>query len=376
MSNSSLVTYTKISPHSDARRDTIKKITIHHMAGNLTVEECGAVFQRREASTNYGIDGKGNVGLYVDESRRAWATANPDNDHQAINIELANDEVGGNWHVSDTAINKCIELCVDICKRNGIKKINYTGDKSGNLTMHRWFMTTACPGDYLAGKFPYIADEINKRLNGSQPTPEPTPSGNTWTGSYPSLPSRGYYQKGDGYDTYVNMKSDIKLIQEFMNWAIDAKLDIDGEYGDLTTKAVKDFQSKTGIDVDGRYGKDTRSAAQKYQKISSNTTKLQETAQNSTKPQESAKNEVKASQAAQSYNASIAGTYYVNSRTGLNVRDGAGTGYKVLTAIPLSTKVECYGFYTDADGTRWLYVAFEKNGTKYIGFVSARWLSK
>ena len=33
--------------------------------------------------------------------------------------------------VSDKALKATIELCVDICKRNGIKKLNYTGDKSG-----------------------------------------------------------------------------------------------------------------------------------------------------------------------------------------------------------------------------------------------------
>lgn len=357
MSNSSLVTYTKISPNSDPRKSPIRKITIHHMAGILTVEECGEVFQRRGASTNYGIDGEGNVGLYVDESRRAWSTANPENDHQAINIELANDEIGGDWHVSDTAIAKCIELCVDICKRNGIKKINYTGAKDGNLTMHRWFMATACPGDYLASKFPYIASEINKRLNGStpSPTPEPTPSGNTWQGGYPNLPSRGYFQKGDGYSTYTNMKDDIKLIQEYMNWALGISLAIDGEYGNLTADAVSQFQRKVNINIDGRYGKDTRAAAKKYEK--NNPTPSQK--------------EVKASQPAQSYNASIAGTYKVNSATGLNVRDGAGTQYKVLTAIPNGMKVENYGYYTDG----WLYIAFEQNGIKYIGFASKDWLT-
>lgn len=358
MSSSSLVTYTKISPNSDPRKSPIRKITIHHMAGILTVEECGEVFQRREASTNYGIDGKGNIGLYVDESRRAWSTTNPENDHQAINIELANDEIGGDWHVSDTAIAKCIELCVDICKRNGIKKINYTGAKDGNLTMHRWFMATACPGDYLASKFPYIAAEINKRLDGSTPSPEPTPSGNAWQGGYPNLPSRGYFQKGDGYSTYTNMKDDIKLIQAYMNWALGSKLVIDGEYGNLTTEAVKSFQRKTGIDIDGRYGKGTRAMAKAF-------------AKDNPTPQPTPQKEVKASQPAQSYNASIAGTYKVNSATGLNVRDGAGTGYKVLTAIPNGMKVENYGYYTDG----WLYIAFEQNGIKYIGFASKDWLT-
>lgn len=167
MSNSPLVNYVKLSPHYDSRDGKkITDITIHHMAGNLTVEQCGNVFQNREASANYGIDGQGRVGLYVDEKNASWANANAASNRRSVTIELANDEIGGKWHVSDTAIAKCIELCADICKRNGIKKINYTGDTSGNLTRHNMFYATGCPGPYLQSRFPYIAAEINKRLAG------------------------------------------------------------------------------------------------------------------------------------------------------------------------------------------------------------------
>ena len=169
MSNSKLVNYTKISPNrTSPRRNSIKKITIHHMAGNLSVETCGNVFAKSsaQASANYGIGTDGRVGMYVVEGDRSWASSSADNDNQAVTIEVANDVVGGNWHVSDTALNKLIELCVDICQRNGIPKLNYTGDKSGNLTMHKWFAPTACPGPYLESKFPYIASEVNKRLSG------------------------------------------------------------------------------------------------------------------------------------------------------------------------------------------------------------------
>lgn len=165
MSNSSLVTYTKLSPHYDSREGTpITDITIHHMAGNLTVYECGEVFQTREASANYGIDGEGRVGLYVDEKNASWANANAASNRRSITIELANDQIGGDWHVSDTAIEKCIELVTDICRRNNIKLV-YTGDTSGTLTRHNMFYATACPGPYLQSKFPYIESEVNKRLN-------------------------------------------------------------------------------------------------------------------------------------------------------------------------------------------------------------------
>ena len=167
MSNSTLVNYTKISPNStNPRQDVIRKITIHHVAGNTSVESLGDLFAnpRREASANYGIDSSGRVGMYVEESNRAWTSGNADNDNQAVTIEVANDGGAPDWHVSDTALAKLIDLCVDICKRNNIHSLNYTGNADGNLTMHCYFQPTACPGPYLKSKFTYIADEVNKRL--------------------------------------------------------------------------------------------------------------------------------------------------------------------------------------------------------------------
>lgn len=168
--NSSLVNYKKISPYcTSPRNNTIKKITIHHMAGNLSVETCGNVFQSSQSSANYGIGTDGRIGLYVEEKDRSWASSSPSNDHQAVTIEVAND--GGataNWHVSDKALESLINLCVDICKRNNIEKLNFTGNANGNLTMHSYFAATTCPGPYLKSKFQWIAEEVNKRLGKSE----------------------------------------------------------------------------------------------------------------------------------------------------------------------------------------------------------------
>ena len=165
MSNSSLVNYTKLSPHKRTRTRKISKITIHHMAGKLSVERCGNVFcGTRVASSNYGVDSDGRIGMYVEEKHRSIASSDTVNDDMAVTIEVANDG-GANWHVSDKALQKTIELCVDICKRNDIERLNFTGDKNGNLTMHKYFAATACPGPYLESKFQYIADEVNKLLD-------------------------------------------------------------------------------------------------------------------------------------------------------------------------------------------------------------------
>ena len=171
MSDSSLVTYKRISPNRNSPRNhKIDKITIHHMAGNLSLEACGNIFadSANEKSSNYAIDSQGRVGMYVEEKDRSWCSSNRENDHRAVTIEVANDSRGPDWHVTDKALASLIELCVDICKRNDIKELNFTGDRYGNLTMHKYFAATACPGPYLGGKFPYIAEEVNKRLKAAE----------------------------------------------------------------------------------------------------------------------------------------------------------------------------------------------------------------
>ena len=168
--------------YTRGRNHSIDKITIHHMAGKLTAAQCGSIFARagRGGSSNYGIGYDGSVGLYVPEDSRSWASCSRSNDNRAITIEVSNDEIGGDWHVGDVALNKLIDLCVDLCQRYDIKTINYTGDTNGNLTRHNMFTATTCPGPYLQSKFPYIAEQIRAKLGNSQPTtPTNQPQGNS-----------------------------------------------------------------------------------------------------------------------------------------------------------------------------------------------------
>lgn len=175
MSNSSLVSYTRISPNKTTPRNhKIDTITIHCMAGDLSVESCGNLFAKssRQASSNYGIDSDGRIAMYVEEKDRSWCSSNKSNDHRAVTIEVANDggaETG--WHISDKAYNALIALLVDICKRNDIEKLLWKADKSligkvdkQNMTVHRWFAAKACPGDYLYNLHGQIAKEVNEIL--------------------------------------------------------------------------------------------------------------------------------------------------------------------------------------------------------------------
>lgn len=168
--NSKLATYTRISPFKNSpRNQPITKITIHHMAGVLSLEQFGNIVTTsgRNMSANYAIDKDARVGLFCDERDRSWCSGSSWNDHRAITIEVSNSTYGDNtgWPVSDKVYNKLIDLCVDICQRNGIKKLTYTGDKNGSLTIHSLYQSTCCPGPYLRARLNDICNKVNARLN-------------------------------------------------------------------------------------------------------------------------------------------------------------------------------------------------------------------
>lgn len=176
MSNSALISYTKLSPnHSGKRTHDIDTISIHCMAGQLSVESCGSLFAQssREASSNYGIGPDGRKALYVDEANRSWCTSSNSNDQRAVTIEVASDATHP-YAVTDKAYNALLDLVTDICKRNGIAKLVWSTVKANrvnhvggcNMTVHRDFAAKACPGDYLYNLHDEIAAEVNKRLSG------------------------------------------------------------------------------------------------------------------------------------------------------------------------------------------------------------------
>lgn len=141
------------------------------MAGNVSIESCGRIFQSSEASSNYGIGSDGRIALYVDERDRSWCTSSSSNDNRAVTIEVANNSGGPNWSVSKKAYEALISLLTDICQRNGIKELLWKGNKSligqvskQNMTVHRWFAQKECPGDYLYRLHYDIANRVNANL--------------------------------------------------------------------------------------------------------------------------------------------------------------------------------------------------------------------
>ena len=173
MSNSKLVDYTKISPNKTSPRNhKIDTITIHCVVGQCSVETLGNVFAptSRQASSNYGIGYDGRIGMYVEEKDRSWCSSSASNDNRAITIEVASDTKHP-YKVRDAAYKALIDLCTDICKRNGIKELKWKADKSligkveqQNMTVHRWFANKSCPGNWLYEHHGQIAKEVNERL--------------------------------------------------------------------------------------------------------------------------------------------------------------------------------------------------------------------
>ena len=133
MSNSQLATYVRYSPNqtkmSNKKNSTI---TPHHACAVTSVEGLGSTAQTRGGAANYGIGNDGRIGLYFDESNRSHASSSAQNDAKAVTIEVSNSATGGDWPISDKAMESLINLCVDICKRNKIPNLNYTGDTTGN----------------------------------------------------------------------------------------------------------------------------------------------------------------------------------------------------------------------------------------------------
>lgn len=255
MSNSSLVSYTKISPNKTSPRNhAIDTVTIHCYVGQVSVERAGSGFAEasRKASCNYAIGTDGRIALIVDEGDRSWCSSSSSNDHRAITIEVASDTTHP-YAVNDAAYKALINLLVDICQRNpGIGTLKWKADKNligqvdkQNMTVHRWFANKACPGEYLYSRHAQIAEEVNNRLNGV--TAEEKVSDDE---THPTL------RKGDKGD-YV------KKAQELLN-KVGASLEVDGSFGGLTLTAVKKFQEDENLEVDGVVGPKTWAALEKY----------------------------------------------------------------------------------------------------------------
>lgn len=242
MSNSKLVSYTKISPNRNSPRNhAIDRITPHCVVGQCSVEALGNLFANsgRQASSNYGIGADGRVGMYCPESDRSWCSSSPANDNRAVTIECASDNYypyAFNWNV----YLKLVDLCVDICQRNGKNRVVWLGhanyEPKANemlLTLHRWFASTSCPGDWLVQRMSDLASRINAKLG----------------------EKRDYLMLGDAGEAVKAMQ--IMLIACGYSCG---SYGADAQFGSATEAALKKFQKAKGLDVDGYYGPKSKAA--------------------------------------------------------------------------------------------------------------------
>lgn len=184
--NSPMVVYTKLSPnHSGQRTHSIDRITPHCVVGQCSVETLGSIFYptSRQASSNYGIGTDGRVAMYVEEKNRSWCSSSNANDQRAITIECASDTTEP-YAMNSKVYETLIKLCVDICKRNGKKKLLWLGDKTKTLnynpkpdemvlTVHRWFANKSCPGNWLYARLGDLASRVTAALGGNTTPAEP-----------------------------------------------------------------------------------------------------------------------------------------------------------------------------------------------------------
>lgn len=242
--NSSLVSYTKISPNNSGERThAIDRVTIHCTAFQCSVETLGRVFYnngvrdpKNGASSNYGVGQDGRIGLYCYESNRSWCSSNRENDQRAVTVEVSSDSTDP-YAVNGTAYSAMLDLVEDICRRNGKKRLLWLGSKDATLayepkademviSCHRWFSNKKCPGEFLYSRLGQIAEEVTQRLKDECEVTLPV------------------LRRGDkcGF---------VKTMQILLNKYINAGLTEDGSFGPLTEAQVKRYQKIVGYKQTG-----------------------------------------------------------------------------------------------------------------------------
>ena len=129
----------------------------------------------------------------------------------------------------------------------------------------------------------------------------------------------------------------------------------DGDFGADTLAAVKKFQKENGLEVDGFFGAKSKAKLESLYKNRNTATGAGEKID-----------------ATQKFDKSLAGKYKVTARDFLSLRTGAGTSKTELAKMKPNETAQCYGYYTQVSGVKWLYVVYK--GIK--GFASSEYLKK
>lgn len=255
--NSSLVSYTKLSPnHSGQRTHSIDRITPHCVVGQLTCESiCGCFTSpSRQASCNYGIGKDGRVSLCVEEKNRSWCSSSNANDQRAVTIECASD-MSEPYAMNSAVYDSLVKLCTDICKRNGKKRLLWLGDKTKTLnyapkydemvlTVHRWFANKSCPGNWLYARLGDLAAKVTANLGGSSVTP--------------SAPTTGLYRVRKSWTDVKSQKGAFKSLDNAKKCADNnngyAVFDANGKQVYPAVEAKKSVDTIAREVIQGKWG--------------------------------------------------------------------------------------------------------------------------
>lgn len=110
------------------------------------------------------------------------------------------------------------------------------------------------------------------------------------------------------------------------------------------------------------------------QKAVNNILNVKPVIENATAVIEEAVEKFEASDYAERFEQSVSGEYAPTEE--VYMRNGAGKSHKAITVLTTKDRVMCYGFYTEFNGVKWLYVNAVVGGVTYTGFVSSKYLNK
>ena len=236
----------------------IKYIVVHYTANDGDTDEANAKYFKNnvvKASAHYFVDDD-SVTQSVHDNYVAWhCGGNRYNDYKttggakyygkctntnSLGIELCDTVKNGKYGFTDKTVKNAIELIKDKMKQYNvpIDRVIRHFDVTGKI----------CPQPLISEK---AWNEFKSKITENEKK--------GYSGTFPSLGLKGYLKQGD-------KGTQVKRLQEFLNWCIGAKLVVDGSFGNKTLIAVKNYQFKYGLKVDGYFGKASLTKAKTIKK--------------------------------------------------------------------------------------------------------------
>ena len=180
MAYSSLAKKAIISPNYTERKHDIDAISIHCPCSVLSLDSMGKIYKdpKNKSSCHYGIDVKGNIAVFVDESNAAMSLSSTGGDNRSIAIQISASTDQSPYPLSNASVKALQDLLVDICIRNNIKELKWLDDKdygvksgSGgsvakqNILLHKWFNSKKKdPGTWVENNISDIVTVVNTQL--------------------------------------------------------------------------------------------------------------------------------------------------------------------------------------------------------------------